>query len=188
MVVVRGISPDARPRPVSPGRDERGIFQVEPGGQFDLHYHDCDEYWLIFAGRARVPGGFGHLHRGARRHRLHPDWDRARCRRRAQTLEGSGSRLGRRRARPGHSSDPEAAQGHDVPCSRDESGSSSSVARTRPEGLRRLRMANVVAIELDTKAPVVPRPAPRGRGRRDPRRRRRPRRAGHRPRSRSART
>jgi quercetin dioxygenase-like cupin family protein len=31
-----------------------GTFRVEPGGRFDRHFHDCDEYWLVFAGRARV--------------------------------------------------------------------------------------------------------------------------------------
>jgi mannose-6-phosphate isomerase-like protein (cupin superfamily) len=31
-----------------------GVFRVEPNGRFDRHYHDCDEYWLVFAGRARV--------------------------------------------------------------------------------------------------------------------------------------
>lgn len=24
------------------------------GGRFDCHYHDCDEYWLIFKGRGKV--------------------------------------------------------------------------------------------------------------------------------------
>lgn len=32
-----------------------GIFRVpRNGGRFDQHYHDCDEYWLIYAGRAKV--------------------------------------------------------------------------------------------------------------------------------------
>jgi mannose-6-phosphate isomerase-like protein (cupin superfamily) len=32
-----------------------GIFRVpREGGRFDRHYHDCDEYWLIYCGRARV--------------------------------------------------------------------------------------------------------------------------------------
>ncbi len=31
-----------------------GIFRVPRGGRFDCHYHDCDEYWLIFKGRAKV--------------------------------------------------------------------------------------------------------------------------------------
>ena len=52
MVVVRGISPDARPS--WSDVTSAGIFRVEPDGRFDLHYHDCDEYWLIYRGRARV--------------------------------------------------------------------------------------------------------------------------------------
>lgn len=32
-----------------------GIFWVpREGGRFDCHYHDCDEYWLVFQGKARV--------------------------------------------------------------------------------------------------------------------------------------
>jgi len=32
-----------------------GIFRVPRiGGRFDRHYHDCDEYWLIYRGRALV--------------------------------------------------------------------------------------------------------------------------------------
>jgi len=31
-----------------------GVFRVPRNGQFDNHYHDCDEYWLIFAGKALV--------------------------------------------------------------------------------------------------------------------------------------
>ena len=32
-----------------------GIFGVPAnGGRFDLHYHDCDEYWLIFKGKGKV--------------------------------------------------------------------------------------------------------------------------------------
>jgi hypothetical protein len=32
-----------------------GIFRVPAGGgSFDCHYHDCHEYWLIFAGKAKV--------------------------------------------------------------------------------------------------------------------------------------
>lgn len=55
MVVVRGISPDARPS--WSDVTSAGIFRVEPDGRFDLHYHDCDEYWLIFEGRALVSVG-----------------------------------------------------------------------------------------------------------------------------------
>jgi mannose-6-phosphate isomerase-like protein (cupin superfamily) len=32
-----------------------GIFRVpREGGRFDCHYHDCNEYWLIFQGKARI--------------------------------------------------------------------------------------------------------------------------------------
>ena len=32
-----------------------GVFRVPTvGGEFDCHYHDCDEYWLIFRGKAKV--------------------------------------------------------------------------------------------------------------------------------------
>jgi mannose-6-phosphate isomerase-like protein (cupin superfamily) len=55
LTVVRGLSPDNRP----PWSDvtSAGIFRVEPNGRFDRHYHDCDEYWLIFEGRALVSVG-----------------------------------------------------------------------------------------------------------------------------------
>jgi mannose-6-phosphate isomerase-like protein (cupin superfamily) len=52
LVVVRGLSPDARPS--WSDVTSAGVFRVEPNGRFDLHYHDCDEYWLVFSGRARV--------------------------------------------------------------------------------------------------------------------------------------
>lgn len=52
LTVVRTILPDSRPS--WSDVTSAGIFRVEPNGRFDLHYHDCDEYWLIFAGRARV--------------------------------------------------------------------------------------------------------------------------------------
>ena len=55
LTVVRRLSPDHRP----PWSDvtSAGIFRVEPNGRFDRHYHDCDEYWLIFVGRALVSVG-----------------------------------------------------------------------------------------------------------------------------------
>ena len=56
-VVVKNLWPDARPS--WSDVTSAGIFRVEPNGRFDLHYHDCDEYWLIFAGRARVTVGTG---------------------------------------------------------------------------------------------------------------------------------
>ena len=32
-----------------------GVFRVlTEGGRFDCHYHDCDEYWLIFKGKAKI--------------------------------------------------------------------------------------------------------------------------------------
>ncbi len=32
-----------------------GIFRIaREGGRFDRHYHDCDEYWLVYRGRARI--------------------------------------------------------------------------------------------------------------------------------------
>jgi len=32
-----------------------GIFRVPAtNGRFDCHYHDCDEYWLFFMGKAKV--------------------------------------------------------------------------------------------------------------------------------------
>ena len=52
MVIVRTISPHARPS--WSDVTSAGVFRVEPDGRFDRHFHDCDEYWLVFAGRARV--------------------------------------------------------------------------------------------------------------------------------------
>jgi len=52
MVVVRTISPEKRPSWCD--ATSAGVFRVEPNGRFDRHYHDCDEYWLVFAGRAHV--------------------------------------------------------------------------------------------------------------------------------------
>lgn len=32
-----------------------GVFGVpREGGRFDRHFHDCDEYWLVFRGKAKV--------------------------------------------------------------------------------------------------------------------------------------
>src|SRR5438552_1374506 len=32
-----------------------GVFRVpREGGRFDCHYHDFNEYWLIFQGRAKI--------------------------------------------------------------------------------------------------------------------------------------
>jgi mannose-6-phosphate isomerase-like protein (cupin superfamily) len=56
-VVVRTLSPNARPS--WSDVTSAGVFRVEPNGRFDRHYHDCDEYWLVFAGRAVVSVGSG---------------------------------------------------------------------------------------------------------------------------------
>lgn len=54
-VVFQRLSVDARPS--WSDVTSAGIFRVEPGGRFDRHFHDCDEYWLLFSGRARVSVG-----------------------------------------------------------------------------------------------------------------------------------
>lgn len=44
-----------------------GVFRVpKDGGRFDCHYHDCDEYWLVFEGRAKVmtEGSVAYVKRG----------------------------------------------------------------------------------------------------------------------------
>ena len=42
-------------RPKWCGATAAGIFRVpEVGGRFDRHFHDCDEFWLIFKGKAKV--------------------------------------------------------------------------------------------------------------------------------------
>ena len=55
MVIARTLAPDHRP--TWSDVTSAGTFTVEPGGSFDRHFHDCDEYWLVFAGRARVVVG-----------------------------------------------------------------------------------------------------------------------------------
>ncbi len=55
MVVARTLAPDHRPS--WSDVTSAGTFRVEPGGSFDRHFHDCDEYWLVFGGRARVVVG-----------------------------------------------------------------------------------------------------------------------------------
>jgi hypothetical protein len=42
-------------RPAWCSATSAGIFRIPTqGGRFDRHYHDCDEYWLVFAGKAKV--------------------------------------------------------------------------------------------------------------------------------------
>jgi mannose-6-phosphate isomerase-like protein (cupin superfamily) len=52
IVIARTLGPDHRP--AWSDVTSAGTFRVEPGGSFDRHFHDCDEYWLVFGGRARV--------------------------------------------------------------------------------------------------------------------------------------
>jgi mannose-6-phosphate isomerase-like protein (cupin superfamily) len=56
-VVVQRLSVEARPS--WSDVTSAGVFRVEPGGRFDRHFHTCDEYWLLFRGRARVVVGVG---------------------------------------------------------------------------------------------------------------------------------
>lgn len=54
MPVVRGAM-NAENRPEWCKVTSAGIFWVSAeGGRFDNHYHDCNEYWLIFKGKAKV--------------------------------------------------------------------------------------------------------------------------------------
>jgi quercetin dioxygenase-like cupin family protein len=55
IVIARTLSPDHRPS--WSDVTSAGTFRIEPGGRFDRHFHDCDEYWLVFGGRARVMVG-----------------------------------------------------------------------------------------------------------------------------------
>ena len=42
-------------RPSWSGVTSAGIFRVvRDGGRFDCHYHDCNEYWLVYRGKAKV--------------------------------------------------------------------------------------------------------------------------------------
>ncbi len=52
MPVHRGLS--AGDRPEWCDVTSAGIFKVPCGGRFDRHYHDFEEYWLVFKGRAKV--------------------------------------------------------------------------------------------------------------------------------------
>lgn len=52
MPVHRGLSADNRPAWCDV--TSAGIFRVPRNGRFDRHYHDFEEYWLVFEGRAKV--------------------------------------------------------------------------------------------------------------------------------------
>jgi mannose-6-phosphate isomerase-like protein (cupin superfamily) len=57
MPVIRSAEVPLSPanRPAWCRASSAGVFAVpRVGGRFDRHFHDCDEYWLIFSGRARV--------------------------------------------------------------------------------------------------------------------------------------
>jgi len=42
-------------RPTWSSVTSAGLFTIPvEGGKFDCHFHDCDEYWLIYAGKAKV--------------------------------------------------------------------------------------------------------------------------------------
>ena len=42
-------------RPEWSGVTSAGIFRIPTvGGKMDCHYHDCNEYWLIFNGKAKI--------------------------------------------------------------------------------------------------------------------------------------
>ena len=42
-------------RPAWSGVTSAGIFWLPTdGGRFDCHYHDCNEYWLVYRGKAKV--------------------------------------------------------------------------------------------------------------------------------------
>lgn len=52
MPVHKGLGSDNRPEWCDV--TSAGIFKVPRDGRFDRHYHDFEEYWLIFKGRAKV--------------------------------------------------------------------------------------------------------------------------------------
>jgi mannose-6-phosphate isomerase-like protein (cupin superfamily) len=41
-------------RPAWSNVTSTGTFHISPGQSFDRHFHDCDEYWFIFEGRAVI--------------------------------------------------------------------------------------------------------------------------------------
>jgi hypothetical protein len=54
MPVIRG-SLNAGSKPEWSDVTAAGTFRVsESDGRFDRHFHECDEYWLIYAGKAKV--------------------------------------------------------------------------------------------------------------------------------------
>ncbi len=55
LVVARFLGADSRPS--WSDVTSAGTFAVDRDGRFDRHFHDCDEYWLFFAGRGVVAVG-----------------------------------------------------------------------------------------------------------------------------------
>jgi mannose-6-phosphate isomerase-like protein (cupin superfamily) len=51
-VAAHRLAPDNRP----PWCDVAGIgvFKIKPNATFDPHFHDVNEYWLIYAGKGKV--------------------------------------------------------------------------------------------------------------------------------------
>jgi uncharacterized protein YjlB len=45
---------DAGTRPSWCNVTAAGTFALGTNSRFDRHYHDCNEYWLVFRGRARI--------------------------------------------------------------------------------------------------------------------------------------
>jgi mannose-6-phosphate isomerase-like protein (cupin superfamily) len=41
-----------------------GVDTLSEGASSDLHYHDCDEWWIIVSGRALVTGSFDSVEAG----------------------------------------------------------------------------------------------------------------------------
>ncbi len=50
-------------RPEWSGVTSAGIFRIPAeGGRMDSHYHDCNEWWLIFSGKAKIMSEGGEFH------------------------------------------------------------------------------------------------------------------------------
>jgi mannose-6-phosphate isomerase-like protein (cupin superfamily) len=41
-------------RPAWSDATSAGLAKIPVGGHFDRHFHDCNEYWFVFAGKAKV--------------------------------------------------------------------------------------------------------------------------------------
>lgn len=45
---------DEGTRPAWSDATSAGLAKIPIGGHFDRHFHDCNEYWIVFAGKAKV--------------------------------------------------------------------------------------------------------------------------------------